>query len=92
MKGSYGMRVFLGLKLSLWWRRMAEKSSVFFTERGFDIMGSVCTDFTGVEAMKKWKSMLGAMPRCRGFMYTTWSSDYGKLEKFGQFMADRNRK
>ena len=42
---------------------MAEKSSVFFTERGFDIMGSVCTDFTGVEAMKKRKSMLGAMPR-----------------------------
>ena len=63
MKGNYGMRVFRGLKLSLWWRRMAEKSSVFFTERGFDIMGSVCTDFTGVEAMKKWKSMLAAMPR-----------------------------
>ena len=73
----------------LWWRRMAEKSAAFFTERGFDIMGSVCTDFTGEAAVEKWKSMLGGIPQCRGFMYTTWSSDYGKLKKFGEIMGAR---
>lgn len=66
---------------------MVEKSSAFFAGERFDIMGSVCTDFKGVEAVKKWKSVLAPMSECRGFMYTTWSSDYGKLEQFGEVLG-----
>jgi len=70
------------ITMILWWQKMAPKSAPFFTSRGFRIMGSICCDGKNPACIDTWRRNIGSMPETRGFMYTTWSDDYGLLETF----------
>jgi len=71
------------LTMMLWYGGQLTNSVPFFAGRGFPLRGSICID-SDLSKVDKWKRELGTNPNFRGYMYTTWSDDYTKLEEFAE--------
>jgi hypothetical protein len=66
----------------------AEKSLKWFAGRGHEQIIAGYYD-SGVGNFRRWHEAARGVEGVRGFMYTTWRSDYSQLEAYGKLMRSK---
>jgi hypothetical protein len=67
-----------------WNADQARQSLRFFADRGHQQLIAGYYDGDDLENFQKWDSAARNVPGVFGFMYTTWQSKYGLLERYGE--------
>jgi hypothetical protein len=79
------------LIMACWIYEYRQKSLEFFSEHGFQTLGSPYYDKKSLDDTQGWYDELLKTDGAVGIMYTTWKNDFSFLTKFADYINQRSK-
>jgi hypothetical protein len=79
------------LIMACWMYEPRQKSLKFFSENGFETLGSPYYDKKSLDDTVGWYDELVKTKGAVGIMYTTWKNDFSFLTKFADYINQRSK-